>query len=111
MQQQIGCKSEDGVEIRLETRPAHARRVHVAVGLHLRRLGLQQVVHGVAGHGRCPAGAPYFTVQLDHAGLRRGHIASAAPHLDKAVDERQLMVFLQKEDRAVSSTMRRGCCG
>ena len=69
MHQQVRRKTKDGVEIRLEARPAHARRVNVAVGLHLRSLGLQQVVHRIAGFARRSAGTPDISIQRDHTGL------------------------------------------
>ena len=76
-------------------------RIRAAAGFDVGSLGFEQVVHGVAVHFGGAAGAPCLPVEVDQAGLGRVFVARAAGDQDRAVDERQLVVFLEKDDDAV----------
>ena len=65
MKEQVHGQRKDLVGIALERVPRDRGRIVVAVGLNVRGLGFEQVVHRVAVHLRGAAGAPRLAVEAD----------------------------------------------
>ena len=101
MKQQVHGQRKDLVGVAFQRIPGERGGIVVAVGLNVRGLGFEQIVHGVAVHLRGSAGAPCLAVEADEAGLGGIFVARAAGNEHRAGDERQLVVFLQEDDDAV----------
>ena len=89
------------VKIFFQTCPADARRFDTSAGLDLGGALLEIVVELISGLGFGAAGAPYFTIDVDQAGLAGGNRALAAADASGAVNGRQLVVFLKKNHHAI----------
>ena len=64
-------------------------------------MGLQKVIQFVAGFAGRAAGAPCVSIERHQANLVGGLLARAAANANGAVNQRQLMVFLQKDHQTV----------
>ena len=101
VQQKLDAGGEDGVEVALEAGPAQAGGGETAAGFDAGGFGFELVVKLIAIDLCGSAGAPGLPVQADQADLGGRLVAAAAPDEDAAIDERQLVIFLEKEDESV----------
>ena len=99
--QQVVEDFEDVVEVGLQTGQGDGRGIGAAAGLDLGRTDFKIVVELVAGLSLGAAGAPDFAVEIDQADLGGGLGARAAANAGDAVDQRQFVIFLQKDHHAV----------
>jgi hypothetical protein len=99
--QQVFEHAKHVVEIFFQARPAHGRRVAASAGLDLGGALFEIVVELIAGLGLGAAGAPHFAVNVGQPGLVRRNRALAAANASRAVDHRQLVVFLKKNHHAI----------
>ena len=101
MEQEVDGLGEDGVEVALEAGPADGGGGAAAGGFDGGGFVFELVVELVAVDGGGAAGAPGVAVEGDEAGFGGGFVAAASADEDGAVDEGELVVFLEEDDEAV----------
>ena len=101
MEEEVDGGGEDGVEVAFETGPGHGGGGGAAAGFDGGGFGFEDVVELVAVDGGGAAGAPGFAVEGGEADFGVGLVSAAAANEDGAVDEGELVVFLEEEDYAV----------
>ena len=101
VEQDLGGDAEDGVEVALQAGPADGGGGLAAAGLDGGGFGVKLLIERVATDGGGAAGAPGAAVERDQAGLGGGFVARAAANEDAAIDERKLVILLEKDDEAV----------
>ncbi len=92
---------EDVVEVGLQAREADGGRVGSAAGFYLGGADFEEVVELVAGLSLGAAGAPDLTVNIHQTGFAGGFVDRSAADAGGAVDQRQFVIFLQKDHHAV----------
>ena len=101
VEEEVEGIGEDGVEVFLEGGPAETGGGEAAAGFDSGGFLGELVVELIAGDGGGAAGAPGLAVEGDEADLGCGFVAAAALDEDGAVDERELVVFLEEDGEAV----------
>ena len=96
MQQQVHRRAEDAVEVLLEARPRQRSIVRVSIGFNYRCLLRQLIVQCIAG-----AVANRLHAHRDQPNLRGRFIEASAANQDRSIDERQLVVLLQKDHQSI----------
>src|SRR5208282_6412491 len=89
------------IEIALEAGPRNGGRVHGAASFNLSGTNFQVVVELIAGLRLGSTRAPDFPVHVQHSDLVRGFRTRSATDACGAIDDREFMVFLQKDHHAV----------
>ena len=99
--QQVEKHIEHGIEVALQAVERNRSRVRLVVGFDLGRARFQEVVHLIAGLGLGAAGAPDLAVEIGEPGLVRRFGDRAATDARGRIDQRQLVVLLEKDHHAV----------
>src|SRR5262249_1777015 len=92
---------EDIIEVALEAGKTDDSGVDAAASLHTRGALLKEIVQFVSGLRLGPSSAPYFAVNIDHAGLPGSHAARSSSDARNAVDQGKFVILLKKHDHAV----------
>src|SRR5262249_17488746 len=99
--QQVDEDFKDIVEIALQTGPMDGGRVDTATRLDTSSPLFQVVVELVTGLGFRPAGSPYFAIDIHQTRLFNRDRTTAAANSCNSVDERELVILLQKNHHTV----------
>ena len=65
------------------------------------RFGLKEVVHRIAVHFGGAAGAPCLAIDASEPGLGGLFVSRAAGDENRAIDEGELVVFLEEDNNAI----------
>ncbi len=99
--QQVHEDFEDIVKVALQARPADGGGINAAASFDFGGAGFEVVVELIAGLRFRSACAPDFSVHVGQADFASRFEPGTTANAGDAINQRQLMIFLQEDDHAV----------